>query len=437
VEENPGMQVEFYLIDPVEVLHFAPVVRALVGMGVDAYFVLRRGDTSTVQLGLYSTDADVAETLIKRLQLHFAPFPNPNADIALTIHNGRILRDYRKLRARMMYGVGLVSPEYYSSGMSVGFDLYLVHGEFSRQPSMQFLHHTVPSAPLPPGQVRTIGYPRFDAWFNNPPNAQLIRAKYEMNPHKPAILYLPTWQYRSSVDTFADAIFTLSERFEIFVKPHHCTYRLEPERIRNLSSGPVRMLESTTPPEEAFAVADIVISDVSSGALTEAILLNKKVVCLARRDEVEHLLLPEIKQHIAICGAPEKLSQSISEALTLGTRSQQIQKLRRYMFDTTEGDDAVRAARAIIEFTDQRPRRLWSTMRTDLRWRGQCLGEMARGALPEGIKRPARALRDRLRRRKSCKNLACLLRRLRSSLVSRKISRREDISKRSTCDSGR
>jgi hypothetical protein len=48
------MQVEFYLIDPVEVLHFAPVVRALAGMGVDAYFVLRRGDTSTVQLGLCS-----------------------------------------------------------------------------------------------------------------------------------------------------------------------------------------------------------------------------------------------------------------------------------------------------------------------------------------------------------------------------------------------
>jgi hypothetical protein len=406
-------------------------------MGVNAYFVLRRGDTSTAQLGLYSTDADAAEALMERLQLHFVPLPNPNADIALTIHNGRILRDYRKLRARMMYGVGLVSPEYYSSGMSVGFDLYLVHGEFSRQPSMQFLHHTVPSAPLPPEQVRTIGYPRFDAWFNNPPNSQLIRVKYGTNPHKPAILYLPTWQYRSSVDTFADSIFTLSERFEIFVKPHHCTYRLEPARIKSLSSGPVRMLDPTTPPEEAFAVSDIVIADVSSGALTEAILLNKKVVCLARRNEVENLLLPEIRRHITICVAPEKLSQSINEAVALDTRSRQIQKLRRYMFDTTEGVDAARAARAIIEFTDQRPRRLWSTMRTDLRWRGQCLGQMARGALPEAIKRPARALRNRLRRRKSSKNLACLLRRLRSSLVSRKISRREDGSKRGTGDSER
>lgn len=404
------MRVEYYLTYPEEVLHFAPVLHALVRMGVDAYFVSRRGDANTAVAGWDTLDANAADALMERLKLPFVPLPDPNADIALTILNGRILRDYRKLRARMMYGVGLVPPKYDLARMLVrriwgkledrlsnpGFDLYLVHGEFSRQTSIQFLHHGLPSAALPPQQVQTIGYPRFDAWFNSPLDSQPIRAKYGANSYRPAILYLPTWQYRSSIDAFTDSIFALSGRFEIFVKPHHLTYRIEPERIQKLSSGPVRMLSPTTPPEEAFAVADIVISDVSSGALTEAILVNKKVVCLAQSYEVENLLLPEIRRQIPICFVPEDLSQKIDEALALDTRSGGIQELRRYMFDTSEGADGERAARAIVEFTDSRRRKTWSTVRTELRWCKQGLWNMVYGALFKV--RPARALRNRLRR---------------------------------------
>ena len=125
------MRVEFYLIDGMEVLHFAPVARALVGMGVDVAFVSCRGDANTNR-GHY--DADTAEALMDKLQLPYVPHPNPNADLALTTYLSGILRDYRKLRARFMYGVGLVWSDIRPapSAWHRDFDLYLVHGPFDR-----------------------------------------------------------------------------------------------------------------------------------------------------------------------------------------------------------------------------------------------------------------------------------------------------------------
>ena len=294
------MRIEFYLIDAMEVLHFGPVLRALLDMGVDATFVSCRGDANV--LGKWY-DADNAEALMERLRLPFVAIANPNADIALTTQESRKLRGYRKLRARMTYGPMLTatfitSAPSLSPRAHVGFDLYLVHGPLNRRVSTQVVR---------PNQIRMIGYPRFDAWFNFPLDRQLIRQKYGVNGSKPAILYLPTWEHRSSIDAFADSVFALSDRFEVLVKPHHCTYRMEPERMRKLNSEPVRILAPTVPPEEPYALADVVIADASSGTLAEAIFLSKKVVALAKKEEVEGLLLPELKRRIPFCLAPRTL----------------------------------------------------------------------------------------------------------------------------------
>ena len=213
-----------------------------------------------------------------------------------------------------------------------------------------------------------IGYPRFDTWFNSSCDLNLVRAKYGVATSKPTLVYLPTWQHRSSIDTFADLIFALSGRFELVVKPHHMTYQCEFDRMRKLKSGPTRVLNPNTPPEEVFTLADVVISDISSGALSEAIFMKKPTVCLATTEQVERLLLPELKQEIPICLAPAELSQKIDEATSLDFGSEGLQKLRKHMFDTSEGADAERAAKAIVEFTDTRRPMGWSRVRTEW-WR--------------------------------------------------------------------
>ena len=357
------MLVEFYLINGMEVLHFAPVARALARMGADARFVSQRGEANTK--GRYY-DADTAEAVMDQLQLPYVSHPNPNADLALTTYLSFTLRDYRKLRARFMYGVNLV---WYDSRSWLplhhkGFDLYLMHGPFNRWLATQYVD---------PKQVAMIGYPRFDTWFRNPCDQNLVREKYGVAGSKPTILYLPTWQHRSSIDTFADSIFALSDRFEIVVKPHHMTYQFESDRMRKLKSGPARMLNPNTLPEEVFTLGDVVISDIDSGGLTEAIFLKKHTVCLATTEQLDNLLLPEIKQEIPICLAPEELSQKVDEATALDFGSEGLQKLRRYMFDSSEGADAERAAKAIVEFTDTRRRMPWSSVRSGFRWRKEYL----------------------------------------------------------------
>jgi hypothetical protein len=230
-----------------------------------------------------------------------------------------------------------------------------------------------------------IGYPRFDAWFSSKCDQNLIRKKYGLAVTTPTILYLPTWQHRSSIDTFADSVFALAGKFEVLVKPHHRTYRHEPSRMCKLESRLVKMLSPYTLPEEAFALADIVISDVSSGALTEGIFLNKRVVCLARPEELENLLMPEIRRQIPICLAPEELSQKVEEAVAMDIGSEGLQKLRRYMFDTSNGADGERAAQEIVRFIERSRYVYWSSVRTGLRWRKEylrnCVGQVKRRIL--------------------------------------------------------
>jgi CDP-Glycerol:Poly(glycerophosphate) glycerophosphotransferase len=359
------MRVEFLLTNAHEVLHFAPVARALIKMGVDTVFVSPRGDTNITGNRWYNADA--AEDLMKRLEVPFVSRPNPNADAALTTSSSYVLRGYRNVRARMNYGVSLVDYTVFEPAWSAwfaGFDLILVHGPFDISFARRYM---VANA------VRAIGYPRYDAWFNSPPDSNLVREKYGVASSNPIILYLPTWQHRSSIDTFADSIFGLSPRFKILVKPHHGTYQREPERMRKLRSGPVKLLSPLTLPEEAFSLADVVISDADSGALTDAILVKKRVVCLANAGQVEKLLLPEIRRELPICASPEQLPEKVDEAFARTTLSDGLQRLRRHIFDTTEGGDAARAAKIIVESRRARRRGIVRQLRTELIWRKEYL----------------------------------------------------------------
>jgi malonyl-CoA O-methyltransferase len=372
-------RVEFYLCDAMQVSHFAPVLRALRGLGADAVFVSARGDANAASAGWY--DADVAESLAKKLGLPVVPLPNPHADIAVTTERAEILRDYRKLRVRMMYGVNLLGIFSNTPEAHVGFDLYLVHGQFNRRLSMQFVRAD---------QIRIMGHPRFDAWFNKSLQPHSSRKEDGARESKPAILYAPTWgEQRSSIEGFADSLFALSKRFEILVRPHHCTYRMEPARMAKLVSGPTRMLAPSMPLEEAFALADIVIADISSGVFPDAIFMNKKVLGLARKEELDSLLLPAIKQHFPFCLAPEQLPQKVDEALGLNNQSPEIREIRRDMFETTDGADAVRAAQAIMAFMEDDSHRPWRSVKRAMTWqKGRVLNVVRHNAVLLRLRHP-------------------------------------------------
>jgi hypothetical protein len=336
------MRVEFYLTSVMEISHLAPVVRALRERGVDAVFVSDRVDAVFVfgqrsdvhQYGYY--DADQAEAVLDGQHLPFVSRYNPDADLALTIQTAEYIGMYRKRKARVMYGVGVVAPETYLRASTGGFDFYLVPGYFSLL--TQFQYHGLPSAILPHERVKVVGYPRLDTYFNLP--ALDIRAK-------PMILYLPSWSNRSSINRLVGPLSCLLDRFTVIAKPHHLTALREPDRVDMLRSAGIQVSDHAQSPHSLLAAADLVIADLSSGAYTEAILAQKKVLGITTLAERPRLLVPAIG-NLPMCFADDDVGDAVERALRFDWLKRDVERLRSYLFDTSEGSDAARAADAIV-----------------------------------------------------------------------------------------
>ena len=338
------MRIEFYMIDAMLVHHYAPIIRALLALGADASFVSCRGRENVV--GDWY-EADRGEALIAKSGLPLAHKVNPKADMAVCIGSIELLRHYRKKRARLMYGCGVAGdsthlyPDRYQS-----YDLVLVHGPF---------HRRIAASRIESRRVAVMGYPRYDDWFNGQYDAAAVRRDFQRGRSgKPILLYLPTWQNRSSLDRFAPAVFELAQDFDLLVKPHHCTQRQEPERMRLLRQGPVTLLDALMDPKEAYALADFVLGDITSGAYVEPLLLRKKGTGLGNEAEAASIFHPRVAGLIPACTDPANLREIVTRAYAQPW-SDETDRLRGDLFDTSEGYDAYRAAEAMMRCVRELP----------------------------------------------------------------------------------
>jgi hypothetical protein len=335
------MRVEFYLTTALEVSHFASIVRALRSLGVDAVFVNER--TATRNANITGWDhPDTIDALLTRLDLPFVKTCKRDCNVVTTIQPELSVRYYSGVKIRMMYGVGLTKAEKVTM-CEPAFDFHFVHGPLTQR--IQFSQHALASPDLPPERVKVMGYPRFDEWFED--WSEL--AQRDLLVGKPGLLWLPTWGSRSSIPYYVDAIFALSERFQIWVKPHHATATGEHGRMAFLKEGPVKMIEFCEEPEASLACASIVLADLSSGALTEALYLKKPVVALAQSEDAKNLFMP-IEQAVSVCLLSFTLEQCIDGALYRHKNpSPAVDVIRNELVDSTYGQDGMRAAKLIIE----------------------------------------------------------------------------------------
>jgi hypothetical protein len=320
------MKIDFITISAMEVSHYAPVVRVLRAMGHDAICAVQ-GSARTALLEGWDPPATITAVL-QREQIPQLPTHEGTADIAITTHHIDLLSDYSCPKGRMMYGVGLIWPDDLSGGKHQVFDFHLVHGPLTEW--LQFQYYSFPSVVLPLSRVRSIGYPRLDAYWH-----------LKLRPHQGRfrVLYLPTWSDRSSLDTYTEAVAKLyGPAIDVRVKPHHGTWNHDPVRMKKLH-GLMPVIAYAEPPELTYAWADVIIADIASGAFTEAILLRKPVVGLG---EPSWPLLTPLPSRM-YCPSPADLRRCVEEAQIADDT------LRNLLFDTTEGHDAERAAKAILE----------------------------------------------------------------------------------------
>ncbi len=333
------MKVEVFTTTTLDVSHFAPIIRALRELKVDARFVSPQRTPKSRKIGW--DDADRTEALLDSMKLPWGKEPNFDADAVLTIQTEDFIHDYRGKKFRMQYGVGLIPPtQTRTHDHGQPFDYHLVHGPFGQR--VQFRYHALASPMLPDDRVKVIGYPRFDDWFSWKDRPTWVTSK-------PVLLWLPTWGRASSIDRYLEAIVALTDKYDVWVKPHHGTVTWERERMIKLAETPFRIIDFTDPPEPSFAAASIVLADLASGAFGEAVFLKKNVVGLSSVQEVERLLLPDAQHSVPICTTPSDLQIYWIRGERVWSSPKYEGLLRSELVDSTEGVDGMRAAQIICE----------------------------------------------------------------------------------------
>lgn len=334
------MRIEFYHIDAFEVPNFEPIWRALKQMGVDARLVGVPPDKNVAGSWF---NFDIFKEYCTERNLPFHTETDWQADLAVTTQNANILERYACPRIRIMYGP-IVYPEAWGLQPHAvkPFDALLTHGK---------LYANYYSKWLRPDQLPIVGYPRYDDFFAGKLQKSAIRARWRVvNDQRPVLVFLPTWADNTAFDTFFPALMRLQDRYQIILRPHHCTLRLEPHRLALLKSSGLLLLDHAFDLAEVYAGADVVLADVRSGGLFEACLCDIPTVGMVR-DPAEltgWLAQHQVEQIISLCVNPDQLEAAIQLALTSNAQ----QEARRCWIEERvayrDGSSGKQAAEAII-----------------------------------------------------------------------------------------
>lgn len=357
---RPRSQVDFYLYASHEIPTWLPIVRALTTRGVDARFVLEppgrnltRGSSpdprrnwhddkvgNLVPLVDASTFARLTGVLSEagEVALHRL---RPRA-AAVTSSGVGWLRCWSGARIRCMYGVGLVRDAYGHGSVNAGFDLVLAFGGFS----VREIRSKCPGV-----RVEAVGYPKWAEHRKSPEARAAVRERLAIPSSGPVVLWLPTWADHSSVDRYASAAVDLAAECTVILKPHHNTVRFEGARLDALAqatAGRIRIVATDDSLVDLANAADVVVSDVRSGGLSEGLLAGRPVVGLRDEGATPDQLHPAAAAAIVTCDGPGDLVAAVHDALDVD-RSRDRDDLVRDLFGPGDGEDAERAADAIVD----------------------------------------------------------------------------------------
>lgn len=125
--------------------------------------------------------------------------------------------------------------------------------------------------------IYQIGYPRYDDYFNHPPDRQAWLERLGADPDKPTLVMLPT-RHQHTLRTFGKTLSSLSDRYNVLIKPHPLTWGEEPGLIQWLKMLPLtRLVEPGVDNLYLYALADTVICDYG-GASFGAIYTDRPLL---------------------------------------------------------------------------------------------------------------------------------------------------------------
>jgi len=150
-------------------------------------------------------------------------------DVLITNHSAASPLSLGKINALMNYSAGASNWTVRASYIK-DYDVILSYG-----PALSTLYKQI----HPNKIILEIGYPRHDEWFlidRQPERARLLK-DYNLDPNKKTLIWLPTYSGRdfsqdqqatiSSLEFYIDEISGLMSQYNILVKPHPLSLRID------------------------------------------------------------------------------------------------------------------------------------------------------------------------------------------------------------------
>lgn len=301
-------EVEFYVVDSFELSHFLPIYSGLRRRGVKTRIV---AEPQAINAAASWFDYGRTIELLKKAGIEYSTLRNPCAKVAITTQFPDTLKYYQGLKFQVHYGTVWHRKRAFGFRKEVaeGFDCILTHGEFFKT-----LIAGISSKPC----VVDISYPRYQEFFDCPPEKDTILKELGVNTDKPILVYYPTWDDYSSIQRYWNTIRALRKDFFVISKPHHCTWRLADKKrdLEALYECSDLVLNGTYHLEKTALIADCAICDASSGIVSEIVFLNndiKEILLLENTDRTEFYV--DINQFAACVKTPEELPDALSRIM--------------------------------------------------------------------------------------------------------------------------
>ena len=206
------------------------------------------------------------------------------------------------------------------------------------------------------GKTEVMGYPRYDGYFSPDLDVGPTIREFGIKPDRETILWMPTLgDDANSIPFFANAVSKLSSEYNVIVRPHPISFRLEPQKIDMLKSlSFVIDDDSTRDMNELFKVADIILCDYGGSAFG-AIYLGKKLILLdVPGSEKQYTVVNssnlELREHITTLDADNafRLKSVLEDDSEWEKQSPIRRKLFLKYFADTRGSSSKRAAKILM-----------------------------------------------------------------------------------------
>jgi hypothetical protein len=354
-ENNNPLEVEFFICNTYDVHHMAPLAKELQNQGVLVTFFAKPTHTLFKSREKQHELEEHKKNVLNIVHEYGFPLqeqPNFNADVVLTTQIAHHVRNYQYMKVKIGYGA---TPKFNDTHQNPqhleGFDGFLVHGQFEVD---KYQHAFAKD------HIKIMGLPKYDSIFINPPNKEDLKLKWNIPTDKKIIVYLPTWDEDRSIDLFEHAITQLKSNYVILTKSHNNIYKFnkykpQQEKLDRMST---RIINSQISLAELALIADLLLTDVKSGATTEALYVTQGKtpwIGLTSLDLSEYC--PDILAAGPVLNQPSQLKTIVEQILQNDPYTPQRIIVNQYYSGNPSGPGhaAQDGATAIIAFAHMQP----------------------------------------------------------------------------------